>query len=214
MNTTPFIRQVFTAAIATAAIACASSLQAQSSFHISIDTSSLVGNPAGPFSVDFQLNQGDGSVVNTATIGNFGYGSGNASGTPTLFGGATGSLSSGFTLTTTSFLNEAFQTIVPGNIFSFDLTLTGNNEPTTPDAFSFSILDGGLANIPTTGLGDSLVSVDLKSSLQLSDLHVSSGTGAFGSVAATAVPEPTTTGVAVSAVLGLGALVLRRARRN
>jgi tetrahydromethanopterin S-methyltransferase subunit D len=42
------------------------------SFDVSVDTSQLATDASltGPFGIDYQLIQGDGSVVNTATISN------------------------------------------------------------------------------------------------------------------------------------------------
>lgn len=195
------------------AISTAFAIQADIDFHVSIDTSSLVGNASGPFSLDFQLNQGDGSVVNTATIGNFWYSGGHAVGSPTLVGGATGSLATGFSLSTSSFLNEAYQEFSPGSKLAFDVTLSTLDEPTTPDSFSFSILDGMSFNIPTTGLGDSLLQGDISHTLTFPAVTVSSGTGSYATLTLVTTPEPATTGLIVASALGLAALVIRRNRQ-
>lgn len=187
--------------------------QAQVHFYVSVDTSSLVGNASGPFSLDFQLNQGDGSVVNTATIGNFWYSGGHAVGSPTLVGGATGSLATGFSLSTSSFLNEAYQQFSPGSKLGFDVTLSTLDEPTTPDSFSFSILDGSSSNIPTTGLGDSLLQGDISHTLTFPAVTVSSGTGSYATLTLVTTPEPATTGLIVASALGLAAVFIRRSRR-
>src|SRR5947208_12977896 len=86
--------------------------RADLTFDVSLDTSGLMGHPAGPFYIDFQLNDGSGNFtigVNTVTIGNFTFGPpGGATGTPHLFGGATGSLTNpnGVTLMdNTAFIN-------------------------------------------------------------------------------------------------------------
>ena len=195
------------------AISAALAVQADVDFHVSLDTSSLVGNASGPFSLDFQLNQGDGSVVNTATISGFGYSGGHAVGSATLFGGATGSLATGFTLTTSSFLNEAYQQFSPGSKLGFDVVLTTLDEPTTPDSFSFSILDGSSSSIPTTGLGNSLLQGNISHTLTFPGLTVGSGTGSFATVTLVTTPEPATTGLVVASALGLAAVVIRRNRR-
>src|SRR4051812_19466391 len=69
-------------------------------FNVSMNTAPLIGHPAGPFSIDFQLNNGSGPLAdNTATISNFNFGGGAPAGTPTLIGGASGNLSSSVRLT-------------------------------------------------------------------------------------------------------------------
>jgi hypothetical protein len=195
-----------------AALTLAPAAQAQLNFHVSVDTSSLIGNPDGPYSIDFQLNQGDGAVPNSVTIGNFWYSGGHAVGSPTLIGDASGSLGAGFSIANTSFLNEAYQQFVPGSYLNFDVTITLNHEPTTPDSFVFSILDGSLANIPTTGIGDSLLQADIDSHLTFKDFHPGIGKGPYSSVTIVTTPEPTTTGLAVASALGVAALVIRRNR--
>ncbi len=37
------------------------------SWQVDLDTSALAGSPDGPFSLDFQLNQGSGLATNTVT---------------------------------------------------------------------------------------------------------------------------------------------------
>ncbi len=196
-----------------AALAFAPAAQAQLNFHVSVDTSTLTSIGAGPYSIDFQLNQGDGAVANSVTIGNFWYSGGHAVGSPTLTGDASGSLATGFSIANTSFFNEAYQQFVPGGSLSFDVTITLNHEPTTPDSFVFSILDGTLANIPTSGVGDSLLQADIDSHLTFKDFHPGIGKDPYSSVTLVTTPEPTTTGLAVASALGVAALVIRRARR-
>src|SRR6267378_956093 len=77
-------------------------------YHVSVTTSPLIGHPAGPFSLDFQLTDGTGlgDGNNTALVSNLSYGGGAATGAPTLSGGAAGDLAAGATLTDTAFFNE------------------------------------------------------------------------------------------------------------
>ncbi len=137
------------------------------SYRIDVDTSSLIGDPDGPFSLDFMLIKGGDSATNTVTISNFKFGGGHALMNPTLTGGASGDLKSpgGITLTTTDFFNEIYQGFTPGSHFQFDLEFTSEVNSPAPDAFAFAILDANLFNIPTDGLGDSLFL------LQLDDLN-------------------------------------------
>lgn len=172
-------------------------------FTVEVNTASLIGSSSAPFSLDFQLTGGS-PLGNTATIGNFSFGGGSATGAANTFGTATGSLSSTVTLSTSpsSFLNEFFQTFLPGSLLKFDVFLTSNVNAPTPDVFAFKILDNSLFEIPTTGLGDSLVIVNLDSpTLGIRDVETFRGTGAFSGVAATAapVPEPAT-----MVLLGIG----------
>jgi hypothetical protein len=139
-------------------------------FDVSLDTSGLMGHSAGPFYIDFQLNDGSGNFsegVNTAKISNFS--GGRLTGTPQLFGGATGSLAAGSTLTlkdNAALINEFFQTFTPGSLVSFHVSLTTNvDSGPIPDAFSFSILDNLLSPIPTTNFADAFLFVNINSAI-------------------------------------------------
>jgi len=84
----------------------ASQAHADAVFNVSLDTSQLsVLHPGASFALDFQLNDGSGSGDgnNTAILTNFLFGGGSASGSPDLFGGVSGNLS-----TTVSFIDKAF----------------------------------------------------------------------------------------------------------
>jgi hypothetical protein len=147
------------------------------SFNVSLDTSGLIGHSAGPFYIDFQLNDGSGDFavgVNIATIGSFMFGlNGRPSGTPNLFGGAKGDLSNTVTLMDDAhFNNEFFQQFIPGTVLSFGVSLTTNVDPgLTPDAFSFSILDSTLSPIPTTNFADAFLFVNInRANLTTADL--------------------------------------------
>ena len=133
-------------------------------FEVSLDTSGLMGHPAGPFYIDFQLNDGSGnfSKVNTAKISNF-SGAG-LTGTPHLFGNATGSLAAAGTLTLkddAALINEFYQAFTPGRLVSFHVSLTTNVDGPIPDAFSFSILDNLLSPIPTTNFANAFLFVNI-----------------------------------------------------
>ena len=70
-------------------------------FHVAVNTSPLVGDPSAPFSLDFALIDGSGTLAapNTVLVNNFTFSGGSAVGMPTLLGGASGSLSAGISLT-------------------------------------------------------------------------------------------------------------------
>lgn len=180
--------------------------QAALTYHVSIDTTSLTATSA-PYSLDFQLNSGDTLGNNTATISNFvGLG---ALGSANTFGGVTGDLSSAVVLADTDAFNEFFQSFTAGSLIEFDLTLSQNvDSGATPDSFSVAILDSGLANVTTDGLGNSLVQFDINSSSNTLSANVGNGTGSFSGLTTTVVPEPS------SALLGAaGALLAFRRRR-
>jgi hypothetical protein len=111
---------------------------------------SLSGN--GPFSLDFALTYGGTSAGNTATINNFSFGGGAATGTPILTGNAAGNLSSAVTLSdsSSSFYNDLNQAFSPGTSVSFDVTLSDNPSGQTPDGLAIAILDNTGGQIVTT----------------------------------------------------------------
>jgi hypothetical protein len=190
-----------------AIIAAAPSQAAILSFHVDVNTSSLVGNPNGPYSLDFQLNDGGGTATNVVSLSHFIFTNGAPTGSANLIGGATGNLTSGVTLTDALFFsNEFFQGFsVTTTHIGFDVSMTEAVEPGIPDAFSMAILDSGLFNIPTTGLGDSLLLVNIASSpLRFSDIQLFSSTAPDSGVTVAATPEPGTLGL----VLGSGLIAL------
>src|SRR5690349_14032044 len=122
-----------------------------------MSTSPLVGNPAGPFSLDFQLNDGSaaGDGNNTAVLSGFFFGSGASLGSASVAGGASGDLGSSVTLTDSGFLNEFTQGFTPGATLQFLLNLSTNVDAgDTPDQFSFAILDSSGAQLPTLSFFD------------------------------------------------------------
>src|ERR1039457_6856102 len=70
-------------------------------YQVTLDTSSLVGHPAGPFYVygTFTDGSGIGDANNTVTMSDFTFGGGSALGSPLVFGGASGSLATGVPIT-------------------------------------------------------------------------------------------------------------------
>ena len=164
--------------------------------------------PAGPFALDFQFNNGSVLGNNTAVVNNFNYVGGSAVGSPTLLGGALGNISSSVLFDNSGAFQELFQTFTPGTTLRFDVTLSSNVDAGTPDAFSFAILDKDLFNIPTNGLGDSLLLVNLNSASPSSQSY--NGTGVYAAVS-TSVPEPTSF---VLLLAGLPLLVLAARRKQ
>jgi len=119
---------------------------------VSIDTSFLVGHPAGPFSLFFALTDGSGlsDGTNTITISNINFFNGSPLGNPTAFGGVTGDLASTVVVTDTGTLNFFSETFSAGQSLSFEITLTSNpDEGPIPDGFAFYVLDSSGLAIPT-----------------------------------------------------------------
>jgi hypothetical protein len=91
---------------------------------ISFDTSALIGHAAGPFSLNFQLNDGsgtkDGNNRVSVTSVSFGRG-GSATGTPTVIGGCSGDLEAGVTIKDVELLNSFIQAFVPGDKLTFSV---------------------------------------------------------------------------------------------
>lgn len=199
-----------------AALAFASLAQAQLQFQVQLNTSSLVSSPNGPFSLDFQLNDGSasGDGNNWATLSNFQFGGGSAWGSATTLGGAAGSLGSTVTLNDSNwYLNDFYQSFTPGSWLSFTVSLSNwADAGPTPDKFSFAILDGAVINLPTLSLGsDTFLEVNLTGGTP-SILTYGSLDGAIAAPTVTPVPEASTYGIWAAALLG--ALALRQRRKR
>jgi len=143
--------------------------QAANTRMITVNTSQLVGHPAGPFSLAFQLTDGGGTgnASNTVTVSRVQFGGGSASESPVSTGGASGSLAASVTLTDSAFVNYLYQPFVPGSQLTFVVSVTGNlGSGQIPDRFSFSILDRTGAEIPTLAGEDfdQILAVDINSS--------------------------------------------------
>ena len=144
-----------------AALLAAAPCRAGVILDVTLDTSNLA-NPAntygagGPYALDFALTDGGQLNNNTITISDIAYGSGGSAGgagTISTTGGASGSLASGVTLTDSGFFADFNQQFTPGALLSFTLDLTTNVDQgpgTSPDSFTFSILDSTGMPIPTS----------------------------------------------------------------
>lgn len=136
-------------------------------YNVTLNTTSLAGHAAGPFSLEFQLTDGSGTNDrnNTAIMSNFGFGGGASAGAPILTGGSAGGLDSFVAITDSSFLNQFIQQFTPGNQLSFTLALTTNvDSGGIPDQFTMSILDQTGAELPTTSTFDVFLAIDINSS--------------------------------------------------
>jgi hypothetical protein len=126
--------------------------QGSLTYVVNLNTTPLVGHPAGPFYLflEFIDGSGVGASNNTVTLNNLDLNGGNALGNPFSFGGVTGSLETGVTMTDTSFVNVFGEAFVPGNDLSFTLGLTSNgNANGIPDGFTLFILDSSSVPLPT-----------------------------------------------------------------
>lgn len=129
-------------------------------FTISLDTSALVGQ--GDFALDFQLIDGDGVANTTVVLRDFTFGAGGPAGSPTLVGGASGSLATGLTLEDTAGFTRAAGGFTPGATLSFLLEVTGSSDASTPDYFTMALLGPDGFEVPTLGSVEELLSLALE----------------------------------------------------
>jgi hypothetical protein len=192
-------------------------------YNVSLDTTSLVGHPAGPFYVfgEFTDGNGIGDANNTATLSKFTFGGGSALGNPLLFGGVSGSLETGVTITDSSSLGFFAEQFAPGLQLSFSLDLTLNDDSGgTPDRFTFFLLDSSEVPLPTLApFGDYFFGADIHSTGAIFDAYGSDPSRSLSVGGPVSIPVPTITSVSsvpepsTVYVLG-GALVAMFVMRN
>jgi hypothetical protein len=168
-------------------------------YNVTLDTSSLVGHPAGPFYVfgEFTDGNGIGDANNTATLSSFTFGGGSALGSPLLFGGASGSLETGVTITDGSALGFFAEQFAPGLQLKFSLDLTLNDDSgETPDRFTFFLLDSSEVPLPTLApFGDYLFGADIYSTGPIFDAYGSDTSRSLSVGGPASIPVPTITSV-------------------
>lgn len=198
----------------------ATTVHADFVYYVSVNTSALStnNNLTAPFGIDFELTSGGVAATNTATLSNFNFGGVNPNpiGSPSSIGAApntlapnvSGSLASTVTLevdNATNFFADFNQGFNPGNTFSFQVDLTTNGSASSPDTFTFSLLEnyGNLVTsqgivlsngttIPTTDqLASSLVTIAITSNPSPQVFAGAPGTS-LPSPTVTSVPEPRT----------------------
>jgi hypothetical protein len=192
-----------------AAAVCAAPLR------VTMDTTAFIGNPAGPFKLQFQFNDGElmGNGNNSATLSNFLFGGGSVSGVPALSGGVAGDTAAGITFTDTSAFNSFTVGFTPGNFLRFDVTLTDFAEPTFPDQLNFAILDGLDMPAPTSSFFDVFFFIDIPANVAGNIQTFAGDPGKPGGFATPApvsaeIPEPSTVAL-LAAAAGLAALLRR-----
>jgi hypothetical protein len=186
-------------------------------YHVDLNVAALLASPlTAPYSLDLQLN-GDGlpaAGTNMITASNFVFTLGSATGTPSTFEGASGSLTSSVALSESAStpLNEFYQSFSATTTdIQFDVTSTENGSGITPDEFSVSILDNNLNQIATTATdGVSLVTETINGSVPAPTTQAYQSTSPAG-VTAGVVPEPATVSILLVGVCGL--ILLRASNR-
>lgn len=197
-----------------AALLCTPVLHADFTFFATIDTSVMGSDPNSPFYLDFQLNQGDGPLGNTVTIGNFQFTNGAAvPATAVTFGDVSGDLSSSVVLTDSANpFNEFYQAFTATTTsIVFQVTMTQNPGILTPDEFTVAVLDNTTFQIPTDNPdGVSLLSMSITAANTAGDIVGSESTDPEG---VTAIPEPSTWAMLSAGAILVVAVGLRRKNR-
>ena len=168
-------------------------------YNVTLNTAPLVGHPAGPFYVEWTFTDGSGvgDANNTVTMSNINFGGGSALGGPLVFGGASGSLETGVTITDSSVLSLFAEQFAPGLQLSFSLDLTSNDDAGgTPDGLTFFVLDRSGVPLPTLApLGEYFFGATLCSTGTVFDAWASDPTRAPSVGNPVSIPAPTITSV-------------------
>ena len=178
---------------------------------VTLDTSSLIGNPSGPFTLDFTFidGSGTGDGNNTITLSDFVLGAGSLTLSSSTGGVTVGASPFAVTLTDTSFYNDVQFTFVPDTSLSFDIDATSNPDEGTPDTFTVGILDRDLNNIPTTNPnnGIAFVEYDLPTTDPTAGMQVILSGSAPNNSDDVIIPAPTPSAVPEPSAIALLGLV-------
>lgn len=121
---------------------------------VTLNTAPLIGNSSGPFTLDFQLVEGNGigDSNNTVTLSDFSFGGGSVTTPPSSSTGGVKVASSPFiiTLKETSFYDDVEFLFTPEGTLSFEVDATTNIDTVAPDTFTFALFNNSLSPIPTT----------------------------------------------------------------
>ena len=210
-----------------AAVLFASHLNATTILNVSLDTHTLMGSTAGPFSFAAQFAPGSGELDgnNSASLSNFDFDRGSAGATsPTLIGGASGDLLTSVAFRESDFQNFFSQGFVPGSILSFSVRMSTNSDVGgINDELVVYILDSTGAPLPTTAgaFADYLFSarpengnltIETFSGDTSRSPLAGGGPISIAAPSVTAVPEPRTTVCVMAAFLGIAWLQRQRLR--
>jgi hypothetical protein len=178
--------------------------RADAIYDVTFDTSLF----SDPLSLFFQLTDGGNTVQNTATLSGFTLGGGALSGTPTFLGGASGDFGAEVVLSDTDFFNAALESLTPGSLLSFRLSITTQSDGTVPDLFAFSAFDAAGNPIGSDVDGGTLVTLNIDG-----PAPSVSNFGVTITRVAQNVPEPGTLLLMGLGVSGLAGRALGRRRR-
>ena len=189
--------------LALALAGCASFASADTSYHATIDTSSMSG--AGWLDLTFLPGMASAAGA-TATLSNF---SGNFGSELDLTGDVGGALPGSFTMGNSQSYNEMIQALTLGGSFSFDISFSGAYQSTPGTGTSLGV--GLLSGDQSAYLGNPdgyLFQIDLT---PMQDSKLSMFAGDIASVtAAAAVPEPSQYLLLLGGLCVLGAVTARR----